>query len=282
MRSSGVGPDYLRWTQPDDQIVARVGDEDLRKSQIFDALLETVPDQVRAQIAVLLSNRILAAECNRHGIRVNEETVATWWNAQLRVLRQRAESEEGRGVDLDRWMQLKFGQEIWQYERTAKNRERARRLLERLIRYQELLEDRVELRIISVTDRQVATQLREQIDRGADFAILAEQYSVHPSAEQGGLMVPVWRKTLHDELDRVAFDMQTGSVSSIIQLRDDAGRDRYQIIKLVRRLPGREVSYDRVKDEIVNGLRERPLSQDEWYMWQLRLERSGVIRLFDL
>ncbi len=282
IRSAGRGPDYLAWSEASDKVVARVGGEDLRKSQVFDAMLETMPEEVRGTIAVLLANRIVAAECARHGIEVPETEVESWFAAQEQLLRRRAAAEFGPGTDFGRFMEIRFGQTPAQYERTAKGRERARRLLARLIRFQEMLDDRVELRIISVTDRSVALRLREQIDQGADFAILAEQYSVHPSAEQGGLMVPVWRGTLNEDLDRVAFDLQVGATSPVVHARDRSGRDRFQIVKVVRRLPGRQLSWSEVEAEIVSGISERPLDQDEWYMWQLRLERSGQIELLDI
>ncbi|MCB9831979.1 MAG: peptidylprolyl isomerase [Planctomycetes bacterium] len=280
--TSGRGPGFLAWPRADDRVVATVGDEELRKSQVFDAMLETMPEETRGTIAVLLANRVLAAECARHGIEVPGEEVDGWYRAQEKILRSRAEAEFGTGADFSRFMELRFGQTPAQYERTAKDRERARRLLARLIRFQELLEDRVELRIISVTDRSLAQRLREQVDVGADFEILAEQYSVHPSAESGGLMVPVWRGTLNAELDQVAFDLSPGGVSPVIHARDQGGRDRFQIIKLVRRLPGRALGWREVEDEVVAGIVSQPLSQDEWYMWQLRLERSGKIKLHDL
>ena len=279
LRSSGVGPEFLRFPVGGDQVVGQVGDEELRKSQVFDYMLKTFPDKVRAAIAVMISNRVLAAECEKHSITVAESEVSSWYAGHSRMLRDQARAEMGGDDKFEEWMKLRFGQTSREYEKVARDRERAKRLLSRLVRYHEILEDRVRFRIISVVDRDLSRRLRKMLDEGADFATLAKSYSIHPSAEQGGLMHPVWRLALNPALDAAAFGLPVGAISPVVEARDDRGRARYQIVRVVERKKGRAVRYAEVEDEIASGLLERPLSQDEWLMWQVKVERLASIEL---
>ena len=275
----GDGPDFLEFPKGGDAVVASVGSEDLRKSQVYDYMLQTFPEKVRSSIAVMLSNRVLAVEVAKHGIRVDEDEIDRWWASQEKQMRERARLETGRALDLETWLLRKTGQGLTEYERVARNRERSKRLLSRLVRYQELLEDRVRFRIISLTDPDQARKIRGMLEDGADFAALARTYSIHPSAENGGLMFPVWRLALNPALERVAFDLPVGSISPVIEARDAVGRRRFQIVRIVERHKGRKISYRDVEDEIIHGLTTRPMSEDEWYMWQLRVERMTKIRV---
>ncbi len=278
---AGRGPDFLAFSKADDRVIAQVGDEKLRKSQVFDAMVQTHPEQVRATIAVLLGNRVLAAECEKHDIRIDSREIEAWFANHRNLMVQKAVADYGKGTTFQTWVRLRFGQSLTDYERIARNRERAKRLLGRLIRLHELREDRVQLRIISTTDRNRALSVHKLATEGADFATLAQQYSVHPSAESGGLMPPVWRASLNPALDKIAFDLPIGVISDIVQAKDQTGRDRFQIIKVIRRMPGQETSYAQAEDKIVASLVDQPLSQDEWYMWQLKLERMATMTVED-
>ncbi|MFT7617936.1 MAG: hypothetical protein ACI97A_001575 [Planctomycetota bacterium] len=275
------GPDFLSFPRIDDAVVARVGDEELHKSQVFDAMAQSQPEQVRATIAVLLGNRVLASECAKFGISVDGREIDAWFATHKNLMLQKAVLDYGKGTDFRTWVRLRFGQSLTDYERISCDRERAKRLLGRLIRFHQLLEDRVQMRIISTTTREKANSVHKLAKAGADFATLAEQHSVHPSAEAGGLMPPVWRASLNPALDRTAFELPVGVVSDIVQAKDQSLRDRFQIIKVIRRFPGKKVRYSNVEDEIIAGLTTNQLSQDEWYMWQLKLEKLAEMSVED-
>lgn len=279
LRTRGIGPDELGFPPRDDAVVGTIGDESLYKSQIFDYLLETYPQEVRASVAVMLGNRILAAEVEKHGIRVPPSELAAWMTEHRAALRQRAEADLGPGVPFERWLRLSFGQTVAEYETAARKRERSRRLLARVIRYHGILEDTVELRLISVPDRAQADALRLQLDQGADFAVLAERYSIHATAERGGRMIPLWRPALNPALTTPAFSLPIGEVSSVIPVRDRGNRQRYQIIRVLQRSNGRDVPYAEVRAEIDEGLLTKPLAEEEWYMWQVKTERMARMTL---
>ncbi len=70
----------------------------------------------------------------------------------------------------------------------------------------------------TVDNRKVAEEIRSKIADGADFARMAQMYSEDPNHEAGGDWGWVDTKTLNPELTRIAFDLDPGDVSSIIEL----------------------------------------------------------------
>ena len=276
---SGVGPAFLEFPPRQDAVVARVGAEELTKSQVFDYMRSAYPERVQAAITVMLTNRIVGAEAARHGIAVNGEEIDRWYARHETELVRRAQIEYGQGTTLEQYLARSGGQTPAQYRAAASDRERATRILQRLIRFQEMTEERVELRLISVGERELALDLSKKIVAGADFAGLAKAHSVHPSADKGGLLPLLFRGALNPALDGPAFTMPVGSVSEPIRAEDDGGRERWQIVKVLRRVAGRAVAYAEVEREIIVGLEEKPLSQDEWVIWQLRANRTISIEV---
>ena len=58
--------------------------------------------------------------------------------------------------------------------------------------------------------------IKNQLDQGEDFALLAKQYSEEPRREQGGDLGYVQRGQLLPQLDVVAFDLDVGAISPIL------------------------------------------------------------------
>ena len=81
----------------------------------------------------------------------------------------------------------------------------------------------MDIQIITVSDLETATQLKAQVDAGADFLSLAKQYSIHNTYEYS-----VGRGELNTALESVVFSMDTGAVSEVIPVENE-----YYIIKCV-------------------------------------------------
>jgi hypothetical protein len=276
---AGMGADFLQLPRRDDAVIARVGSEELHKSQAFEYMREAYPDRAAVAVSMLLTNRVIAVECAKHGIEVPLGEVVEWYGQHRAELEKRAQLEYGAGTSLAVYLDRTMGMTPTQYEIVACDRERTNRMMQRLVRYQQVIEERVELRIISVADQKVADDIMRQLAQGADFGALAKQQSRHASADKGGLMAPLWRGALNPALEGPAFALEEGKIAPIIRAQDDQGRDRYQILKLVKRHLPRAVRYAAVEDEIKKGLQARPFTQDEYFMWQLRVNRVIALDL---
>lgn len=276
---AGVGENFLALPRADDAVIARVGSEELKKSQVFEYMRSAYPEYVNAAVSVLLSNRIIAAQCDKFGITVPLGEVAEWYQGHRKSLEKRAQLDYGPGTTVADWLKQSTGQTEIEYETAAVERERTTRLMQRLVRYLEIIEDRVELRIISSADRATAERLVVDLKSGADFGQLARQFSLHPSSKNGGAMFPVWKGALNPALEEPVFATAEGELGPIVRVVDESGQTRWQIFRIVKKHPRRDVLYRDVERDIVNELSQRPFAQDEWLMWQLRANRLLTIDL---
>jgi hypothetical protein len=79
--------------------------------------------------------------------------------------------------------------------------------------------EHIHARHILVADRTTAEQLLEQINNGADFALLAVQYSIDPSTRPDGGDLGWFPQgyLLISEVETAAFRLQPGEISDIVE-----------------------------------------------------------------
>lgn len=101
---------------------------------------------------------------------------------------------------------------------------------------------------------QQARELRSRLQKGADFAELARQYSDDPgSAEQGGRLGPITRGSMVEAFEKALFAMEEeGAVSEPV--RTPYG---YHLIRLVEVREGEGRSFEQARDEIEREIRRR-------------------------
>src|SRR5262249_5709602 len=74
------------------------------------------------------------------------------------------------------------------------------------------------LRIIVVADESAARQILERLVRGEDFAALAKEKSIDPTAQAGGNMGLVDPNSLRSELRETLQGLTPGQVSKIVHI----------------------------------------------------------------
>ncbi len=125
--------------------------------------------------------------------------------------------------------------------------------------------------------REQVDELFLQLDQGADFAALAEAYSVCPSKQEGSHLGQLSRGQTVDEFERQVFALvETGIVKNPIE-----SRYGFHIVRIDQRAEGKYLEYDAVKKRIADYLqdkvRHKALSQ---YIEFLGMEAD--IKGFDL
>ncbi len=113
----------------------------------------------------------------------------------------------------------------------------------------------------AATKRAMAEEIRGKLADGADFAGIAQMYSEDSTAEVGGDWGWIDRKTLNEELNRVAFSLQPGQLSRVVQLGDSLYIIRVEARKAAVTKPLAEL-----REEISKKLfeEERIRLQEQW------------------
>jgi len=145
--------------------------------------------------------------------------------------------------------------------------------------------EQVHLRMIVIkkngdSGRQMAEELRQKALGGADFDKLAQMYSEDSTQNNGGDWGWIDRKTLNDNLTKIAFSLKAGGVSEVTEL---AGS--YYLLYVEAKKSGTTKALAEVHDDIENKLLEdeRQKAQQKWiaglrekaYIWIDGQDKDG-------
>jgi foldase protein PrsA len=250
-----------------------VGGREFTAEDVAREFFKTHREEAFAALNKLVVREIIEREAGRIGLTVPESFVAEERKRALEDLRVQALKSYGAGTTPERFVEFALKQSLPDYLRQKDADAAERWLLTRVIRYHGIQSDRVELQLIAVDDEKTAREVVRKLDEGADFAQLAAGYSRHPSRDSGGRLPPMARESLNPAVAERAFALQPGERTSILSVDDGLGRRQFEIVKVLRRLPGRRVAWADVSGEIEDGLRKEPVTRDEFIAWNLRLER---------
>jgi len=119
--------------------------------------------------------------------------------------------------------------------------------------------------------RAKAQSVLEQIRDGAEFDQMARRYSDGPEAKEGGLLGWFSPGSLMPQLDRVAFTLQNGQVSDLIE--SPLG---WHLLKLEDREGHRQQPFEQVKEAVHARLQEQR-TQERYQEWFSELRRNAYV-----
>ena len=119
--------------------------------------------------------------------------------------------------------------------------------------------------ILTSTEEE-AYQAKGELERGADFAAVANEYSKDLTKDRGGDLGYFKKGQMIPEFESAAFNLNIGQISDVIKTRFG-----YHIIKLIDRKPAAYRGFDEVADEIrVSIMRDRQRQSFDAFSTQLR------------
>jgi peptidyl-prolyl cis-trans isomerase SurA len=143
-------------------------------------------------------------------------------------------------------------------------------------------EEQIKLRMLTIRKpdgggtgrRAMIEEIREKIVGGAQFEDLARMYSDDSTQEAGGDWGWIGRKTLNEELTKIAFGMKTGQVSPVIEVANS-----YYLLFVEARKNATVRPIAEVRDEIEKKLlqSERQRLQQEWLA---KLRKKAYIKVY--
>ncbi len=260
-----LGLDRAGSSQP--EVVARVAGEPIDKRDLADFICLMEPATARFMTEKLVQFRIIRNEMKRLKVEVSEDQVRAIMARELEKVIQAAKA---KNQDLDAFLLDREGETLETFKVLEPIRIRTAMAYDRVLRYTQVLEDRVEGRILVVGSRAEAEEVLEKLEAGADFGALARKVSLHLTHVSGGRLPPLGRWNVEPELEKVFFSLPPGGVSSPIEFKE-GDKTRFVILKCIRFHPARRVSFAEVREEIEEGLRNRGVEDMERSGWTLSM-----------
>lgn len=236
----------------DDEVVAKVGDMTITKSEFYDELVSQNGAQV---LDVLVADKIMQSEVEKQNIVISDEEIEEGFEEMKGFYG----SDEDLQTELDN-----YGLTIEDVKNNIKSNLQIEMLLEPYIditdeeisEYFEAnkatfgQEEQVKASHILVDTEEVAIEVKAKIDAGGDFAELAKEYSTDTSnSEQGGNLGYFAESKMVAEFSNAAFSLDIGEISDPVQTNFG-----YHIIKvedkMEEKVPVLEESIDEIKSQL--------------------------------
>ncbi len=250
-----------------DLVIARVGGAEIRRSDVGDFAIRYFRDQASEALTHLVDERIIAAEAREKGITVSDELVSAEVDLEVAERENTVRVQYGPDVSLERFLKERYGVTLEGHRRDLRRLVVTRLLRDRVIRYQQCLSERVEVRDAVFATESDAQSAAISARKGADLGALAREKGVRKEV----VLPPVPRDELSPkELSDAVFALPPGGVSGAIAVRE-GDRTLYHVFKLVKRYPARNEPWSAMRDEIESGLAEKPLEPWEYLQWAGRM-----------
>lgn len=174
-----------------DTVVRRVGDQEIRASDVFHLLDMASPGLTADATDELVLMAIVQQEALREGVDVSDTVLEAEVERTLAEQRARFAMEVRSDVTLEEFVQARHGWDPPAFREVVRRGVLGNLLLDRVVRLSTFRTTRDELQLILVTDEALAQEVAGKLAEGASFSVLARNHSDHPSAPDGGYMPPL-------------------------------------------------------------------------------------------
>ena len=266
--ADSLGPDSPG-SVDQDPIVARAAGLTIRAGDLLGSWMFRDSEAVRELLDRLVLDRLAQAEAARLGVRLDPAMVAQDWARTLADFDDeiaKAEPTMGR----EEFVRARLGFDPPTYFAMMAERRHLDLLAARCVRGYFLESERIEARLLVAPDRQSADRVEAGLAQGRPFADLAREFSVDPTASQGGRIPPVVRSRA--SIARLVFATPLGEVGGPLKER---GRFLYVLPESHRE--GLRETWSVLGPQVEASLVERPIEDLEFIQWQaMVLERYEV------
>mgnify|MGYP000898528634 FL=1 len=246
------------------QTVARVGNQNITKDDLYNRLVEYYGKQT---LESMITETIIDMELEKANITVTDEELQKEIN---RVI------ESYGGMDYVMMQLEASGLTLEDLEKDVLTYLKTLKLLEpRLVATEEEIAqffesnkqyfdqpEQIQASHILVDDEETAKEVKQKLNEGADFTQLAAQYSKDTNnAHYGGQLGYFERGRMVEEFEQAAFSMEIGEISDPV--KTDFG---YHIIKVTDRKEAKEANLEDARAEIEEIIKNQKVSS-EYSVW---------------
>lgn len=127
---------------------------------------------------------------------------------------------------------------------------------------------------ILVDSEETAKDIKNQVDKGGDFAELAKKYSKDTATkDKGGELGQFKKGTMVKEFEEAAFGMKAGKVSDPIK-----SQFGFHLIKVIEKIPARQKTLNEVKKEISDQIK-KTIASDKFKKYSDGLRAKANVKV---
>ena len=234
----------------------------IRKTHLADFFLRYRREGSREVLTQLVDTLVVEAEAARHGVDVPEPALEAAVTATVGTRREEVAAKLGDRVSWEDYIRQSLGMAPEAYRDEVRKLLRVTMRLDRLIRFEQIRTERLDIRLVAVPTEAEAREVIRKLGAGADIVNLARERSVAPLVAPP----PVAVDDLPEALRKTLTSLRPGDVSKPLRTERD-GRELWQVYRLVARIAARDVAYEVVSKEIEAGLERRPRQAWEYEEW---------------
>ena len=270
---------------PNGAVMATVNGKPIPMARLHRLLVRTEGLSLAMQLVV---NELVEQEAAKHDLTVSNKDVRREGDETIaRGFGGRELTAEQRDALLEQYLK-QTGIPRAQWDLTMYRNALLGKLLARTVKVsdQQLRDEfnrrfgrQVVVRHIEVSSLADARSVLKELQAGKDFATVAGNHSINPSAKDGGLLPPISSKTIGvpPAMRSVAVSMEkVGELSDPVKVETT-----FHILKLEKVIPPRDVKFENKKDELRDIIHSRVVNQQkQTYLMQLyqKAVRDGRIR----
>lgn len=247
----------------DSEIVAKVGDKNISKEDLYDLMVQQSGQQA---LEALIVEKIVELESEKKNIEIPEEEIEEEFNNMKEELGgeelfNQALEKSGLTIDVLKeniTMNLTINKLIDPYisitdEEVENYFEENKSILGQ--------KEEVKASHILVATKEEADEIKGKLDDGEDFAELAKEYSTDGSKDAGGDLGFFARGAMIPEFEEVAFSLDIDEISDPVK-----SQYGYHVIKVDEKIEGKNPKFEDLKDDIEANLRDAK-SQEAYGKW---------------
>ncbi len=252
----------------EDAVVMRVGDVELRRSDVFRMLDLAAPERSGEVLRRMVLTTAAELDAREHGIDVAAAELEQRIEQALAEQRAAFALEIDETVPMEEYLERRHGLNAQAFREEVRRMVLGWMLLERAVRLDQRRAERDILQVLVVDDEALAGELSGQLRGGASFSVLAKRHSMHPSAGQGGDLPPM-PADLASPLVEGRASLAPGELLGPEPITL-GGRRFWRIVRLVERLAPDPRPWSEQRAEIEAELLIRPVVADELSVFEAR------------
>ncbi|RKY19163.1 MAG: hypothetical protein DRQ55_11320 [Planctomycetota bacterium] len=257
---------YAPTSAQGDVVVRRVGEVEIRSSDVFQLLDLASPGMTNDAVDELVLMSIVKLEAEREGIDIDQAGLEAEVERTLSEQRARFAVEVRSDITLEQFVRVRHGWDADAFRAVVRRGVLGNQLLDRVVRLATFRTTRDELQVILVTDEALAQEIGGKLADGASFRVLAKTHSVHPSGPEGGLMPPL---PVGIEVPLVAGREALAPGEVLGPAPITLGEvDYWRIVRLSDRLQGSLKAWPQLRLVVEGDLALQPVHPDELTLFE--------------